>query len=193
MGIEDRRERERAARRQLITATARTLAETEGWDAVTTRRLSSEIEYSQPVLYRHFGSMEEIVEAVAVEGFGELAEMLRAARRSCDKSADRVAVAAAAYCEFARKNPALYDAMFNRATRLAFGADGRPAQLSEGFSELRDAAATIGGVGDLDTLTEVLWSALHGLVMLSRTARLRPDHDAERIEVLVAHFRNGAP
>jgi hypothetical protein len=27
----------------------------EGWDAVTTRRLSTEIEYSQPVLYKHFG------------------------------------------------------------------------------------------------------------------------------------------
>ena len=50
MAIEDRRERERATRRQLIITTARTLAEAEGWDAVTTRRLSTEIEYSQPVL-----------------------------------------------------------------------------------------------------------------------------------------------
>jgi AcrR family transcriptional regulator len=61
MTIEDRRARERAARRQLITATARTLAEQEGWDAVTTRRLSTEIEYSQPVLYKHFSGMEDIV------------------------------------------------------------------------------------------------------------------------------------
>jgi hypothetical protein len=54
MAIEDRRERERAARRRLIITTARTLAEAEGWDAVTTRRLSTEIEYSQPVLYKHW-------------------------------------------------------------------------------------------------------------------------------------------
>jgi AcrR family transcriptional regulator len=54
MSIEDRRERERAARRRLIITTARTLAEAEGWDAVTTRRLSTEIEYSQPVLYKHW-------------------------------------------------------------------------------------------------------------------------------------------
>jgi hypothetical protein len=79
--------------------------------------------------------------------------------------------------------------MFNRATRLPFGAAGRPSQLSEGFSELREAVATIGSACDLETLTEVLWSALHGLVMLNRTARLRADHDAERIEVLVAQFR----
>ncbi len=73
MAIEDRRARERAARRQLITATARKLAEEEGWDAVTTRRLSAEIEYSQPVLYKHFAGMEGIVASVAVQGFGELA------------------------------------------------------------------------------------------------------------------------
>src|SRR4029453_15407248 len=80
MPIADRRLRDRAARRRLIVATARALAEREGWDAVTTRRLSTEIEYSQPVLYKHFASMEDIVEAVALEGFGELAEALSAAR-----------------------------------------------------------------------------------------------------------------
>jgi AcrR family transcriptional regulator len=81
MTIEDRRARERAARRQLITSTARKLAEEEGWDAVTTRRLSTEIEYSQPVLYKHFSSMEGVTASVAVQGFGELAEALAAAPR----------------------------------------------------------------------------------------------------------------
>jgi AcrR family transcriptional regulator len=59
MAIADRRERDRAARRRLIITTARKLAEAEGWDAVTTRRLSTEIEYSQPVLYKHFTGMEK--------------------------------------------------------------------------------------------------------------------------------------
>ena len=81
MSIAERRVRDREARRRLITSTARILAEQEGWDAVTTRRLSTEIEYSQPVLYKHFASMEDIVDAVALEGFGELAEVLGAARR----------------------------------------------------------------------------------------------------------------
>lgn len=106
----------RIARRRLITATARTLAEREGWDSVTTRRLSNEIEYSQPVLYKHFGSMEDIVEAVALEGFGELAETLGAARRSADAPEDELARVAAAFSSFANENPALYDAMFTRAT-----------------------------------------------------------------------------
>jgi Bacterial regulatory proteins, tetR family len=60
----------------LIITTARKWAEAEGWDAVTTRRLSSQIEYSQPVLYKHFG-MEQIADAIAIDGFGELADVIR--------------------------------------------------------------------------------------------------------------------
>src|SRR3954447_1442555 len=105
MAIKDRRQRERFARRRLIMAAARTLAENEGWEAVTTRRLSTEIEYSQPVLYKHFGSMEDIVEAVALEGFEELAETLRAARRGSPGPAEELGRAAVAYSGFAAENP----------------------------------------------------------------------------------------
>jgi len=79
MSIQERRERERAEREKLIIAAARELAETEGWDAVTTRRLAERVEYSQPVLYSHFDGKEAIKAAVAVEGFAELATGLTAA------------------------------------------------------------------------------------------------------------------
>jgi AcrR family transcriptional regulator len=152
-------------------------------------RLSTEIEYSQPVLYKHFGSMEDIVEAVAVEGFEELAETLRAARGDTRGPGDELGRVAAAYRGFAAKNPALFDAMFIRSTRLHFGAEDTPAPLKEAFAELRAAVATIAGGRDVDTLTEVVWSALHGLVVLGRNGRLRPGHDTDRIELLVAQLR----
>ena len=111
MSIAERRLRDREARRQLITSTARSLAEQEGWDAVTTRRLSAEIEYSQPVLYKHFASMEDIVEAVALEGFGELAEILSAAQREGGAPGEALGRVAHAFSDFATENPPLYDAM----------------------------------------------------------------------------------
>src|SRR6201995_3463148 len=110
MGIEERRARDRAARRRLIVEAARRLAEAEGWDAVTTRRLSTEIEYSQPVLYKHFASMDDIAEALAIEGFGELADVLRAARADAGTAQCPLRPMALAYICFARDNPALYDA-----------------------------------------------------------------------------------
>jgi AcrR family transcriptional regulator len=188
MAIADRRLRERTARRRLITSTARAIAEREGWDAVTTRRLSAEIEYSQPVLYKHFASMEDLVEAVALEGFGELAEILRTARRGAGGPEHELRRIAHAYSNFATENPALYDAMFTRATPLRFGAEDTPAPLSAGFAELRAAVASVAGGRDVDTLTEVLWAALHGLTMLSRSDRLRPGRETDRIQLLIAEF-----
>jgi hypothetical protein len=77
-----RRERERTERHRLIIATARELAEAEGWDAVTTRRLAERVEYSQPVLCSHFANKEAILGAVALESFTEFADGLAAARQS---------------------------------------------------------------------------------------------------------------
>jgi AcrR family transcriptional regulator len=186
--IEDRRLRERTARRRLITATARMLAEREGWDAVTTRRLSTEIEYSQPVLYKHFASMEEIVEAVALEGFAELGQAMGAARRDAPAGGDPLIRTARAFSKFAADNPALYDAMFSRATRLHFASDDTPAPLHGAFEELRAAVEDAAPGRDTDLVTEVIWAALHGLVTLGRGHRLRPGHGDERIEVLVSQF-----
>ena len=192
MSIGDRRLRERAARRRLIVATARTLAEREGWDAVTTRRLSTEIEYSQPVIYKHFASMEDLMDAVALEGFGELADALGAARRD-GPPREALGRVAHAFKAFADGNPALYDAMFSRSTRLQFGAAESPAALAAGFAELRQAIVdSIATNPDVETLTEVIWAALHGLTTLARGERLRPGLDSERIELLVAQFDGGS-
>ena len=145
------------------------------------------------MLYKHFGSMEDIVEAVALEGFSELAGTLRAARLDSAAPGDELGRVAAAFCGFAETHPALYDAMFTRSTRLHFGAEDTPPPPAEAFRELREAVATVAATPDVDTLTEVVWVALHGLVVLGRNGRLRPGHDADRIEALLARFRTARP
>src|SRR3954471_4621610 len=181
MAMEDGRERERAARRQLIITTARTLAEAEGWEAVTTRRLSHEIEYSQPVLYKHFTGMEQIADAIAIDGFGELGDVIRAAHSDADPATDALTRIAHAYLDFARDNPAVYDAMFTRATALRFASQDTPPQLTAAFTELRQAVSLVADEQDADALTEVFFAALHGLVTLSRAGRLRPGYDSDRL------------
>jgi AcrR family transcriptional regulator len=62
-----------AERRQQILDAARTVAEAEGWAAVTSRRLAGAIGYTQPVLYSHFpGGKTEIMRTVALGGFAQL-------------------------------------------------------------------------------------------------------------------------
>ena len=186
MTIDERRQRDRADQRALITGAARRLAESEGWPAVTTRRLSTEIEYSQPVIYKHFASLDGLTEAVALEGFQELAAALEKARLSAQAGGE-IHAFAHAYISFARANPALYAAMFIRATRLSFG-EQAPVPLSAAFAELKQAIATLSAQRDPDLVAEVFWSALHGLASLDRDGRLRPGLEGERLDLLVAQF-----
>ena len=190
MAIADRRLRDRAARRRLITATARTLAEREGWDAVTTRRLSTEIEYSQPVLYKHFASMEDIVEAVALEGFGELAETLQRGATRCRRAGGGVEPGRPRVQQLRRREPGAVRRDVHPRHTTAIRLPRTPqSSCRAAFAELREAVADVAGGRDVDTLTEVLWAALHGLTTLGRSDRLRPGRDTERIELLVAQFR----
>ncbi|NYH87558.1 TetR/AcrR family transcriptional regulator [Actinopolymorpha rutila] len=188
MPIQKRRERERAERERLIVTAARELAESEGWDAVTTRRLADEIEYSQPVLYSHFKGKNAIMAAVAVEGFAELAAELHTARTSASGPRDALADVGAAYAAFAERRPALYDAMFTLAVDLPFASPEAPAPLHQGFAELRETLRPLAGEESPEVLAETFWSALHGLVTLMRNGRLRPaDHDM-RMAALISRF-----
>jgi hypothetical protein len=68
--------------------------------------------------------------------------------------------------------------------------DGSPQGKHEpGCNEqCRGASVDAEGGCDIETLTEVLWAALHGLVTLHSTDRVRPGQDTDRIELLIAQF-----
>jgi len=185
MTVAERRQRDRAHRRQAIITAARQMAEAEGWDAVTTRRLADQIEYSQPVLYSHFPGKGGIIDAVAVEGFAELRLILRNAREAAGSPEAALRELAEAYVGFALEHPALYDAMFTLSTELPFGRPEAPRELQAAFAELREAVTPLAGGRDPDTLAEVAWSGLHGVATLTRARRLRPDFHQARLTMLV--------
>jgi AcrR family transcriptional regulator len=178
------RARRAAERRQQILDVARTVAEAEGWAAVTSRRLAEAIGYTQPVLYSHFpGGKTEIMRTVALAGFAELAAATRAAvgRKT---GARAVAAMATAYLRFADEHPALYEAMFQLPIDARFAQDDAEEELRSGFDAL---SAVLPDASD-GTATEVLWSALHGMSLLERGGRQRPEHRSQRIAELAARF-----
>jgi AcrR family transcriptional regulator len=186
MSVQERKQRERAERERLIVATARELAEQQGWDAVTTRLLAERIEYSQPVLYSHFRGKREIIGAVALVGAAELAAAVRAAAAAADGPRARVTALARAYLDFAERNPAVYDAMFQLDGGLAFAREDTPEPLKDAFAALLENLAEVAGDGvHPGVFTELFWAALHGLVTLTRAGRLPPEYAEQRTELLV--------
>ena len=186
-----RRERERADRHRRIVDTAREIAEADGWEAVTVRKLAERIEYSQPVLYGHFAGRDAIVAAVAEQGIAELAVVVKELREGAADPEAALTAVAEGYLTFARERSALYDAMFLMRTDLEFGPDA-PQALKDAFAEFVHTFAPFAAPHDVETFTEVAWSALHGLATLDRGGRLRTESRAERTEILVAQWRSRA-
>ncbi|TDD85611.1 TetR/AcrR family transcriptional regulator [Actinomadura darangshiensis] len=182
--ISERRERERAHRHQLIITVARELAETEGWEAVTTRRLAERVEYSQPVLYSHFDGKDAIMRAVALDGFDELAAGMRHARQDAVEPAHALRAVCNAYLEFATERPVLYQGMFVLPTDLKFGSAETPPPLRAVFDEFVYCFRPDNERREL--FAEVTWSALHGIAVLSDSGRLPPDE--ERLDFLITQI-----
>ncbi|MET9062465.1 TetR/AcrR family transcriptional regulator [Streptomyces antibioticus] len=186
MSVQERKQRERAERERLIVATARELAEQQGWDAVTTRRLAERIEYSQPVLYSHFRGKREIIGAVALQGAAELAAAVRTATSTAAGPRERVTALARTYLDYAARNPAVYDALFQLDGGLAYAQEDTPQPLKDAFAALLESLGEVAGNGVHPGLfTEVFWASLHGLATLTRAGRLLPQDAAHRVELLV--------
>jgi AcrR family transcriptional regulator len=188
MSIAERKERQRAERYELILTAARNLAEAEGWDAVTTRRLAELINYSQPVLYSHFKGKAEIMAAVALRGFEELATRLRAGATKVGGDSHVLQNVCAAYLEFARSRSVVYETMFVLPTRIEFASNETPPALRGAFEAL--VAALGPDRRDPVFMAEVLWSALHGLVVLMQAGRIPTAGAQARLAILVERFRH---
>src|SRR3954447_20567714 len=89
-------------RRSQVLGTARRIAESDGWVAVTMRCLAGELGVTQPVLYSAFASRQALIDAVALEGFSDIATALEAVGAS---PLNRMR----AYLDFAAAQPRVYE------------------------------------------------------------------------------------
>ncbi len=136
------------------------------------------INRTQPAVYQHFASKDEILAAVVVEGFVALVESLRRAEKGEKRSLTAIA---SAYVRFGLERPKLYEVMFVAPPVIAFAVSDTPIPAQMAFQIFAAAVAESGRDPiQVGTVTEVVWAALHGFVMLSITKRLRPGRALHR-------------
>lgn len=158
-------------RRDQITRAACAVAATDGWDAVTMRRIATEIGVTQPVIYSAFaGGRQAVVDAVALAGFDAIASALEAV-----PAEPRARMQA--YLDFAADQPHLYAAMFSMPSGLEFGTGSGPEALGRAFAAIRAAFP-----GADDTAAEVAWATVHGLATLGISRRLPAAGSSDRLE-----------
>jgi len=176
----DRREQERARRRQAILDAARAVFAQEGFRRATVDAIAQRAEVAKGTVYLYFESKEAILAELVLRALTELAMQLQAAYDSCSllHPDQKLKAMADAYLAFARNAPD-YFWLLNAFSRGAFQ-DGISAERHDQIvaaSEQTLALATqaindgmalgLFTPGDARQAACVLWAALNGALALT--------------------------
>lgn len=171
MGVKERREREKADLRNQILDAARTLFARDGYEQVSMRKIAQEIEYSPTAIYLYFKNKEELIHCLCEETFTKLIEPLEALRNSATDPLDLLRKGLRTYIQFGLSNPNHY-----KITFMVEG-NGREKECfqdemgQQAFSYMRFGVSLAVESGlfkpvDIETTSQALWAAIHGLTSL---------------------------
>jgi AcrR family transcriptional regulator len=111
MGTKERRDREREEMRTKILDAARELFASEGYDAVSMRRIADAIEYSPTAIYAHFKDKAELMRKLCHGDFQAMQERNRAVFDITDP-VERIRRLGLGYIHFAVEHPNHFRLMF---------------------------------------------------------------------------------
>jgi len=169
MGSNERRARAKVALRQRILDAARELFVREGYDAVSMRRIAARIEYSPTAIYLHFPDKQSILSAICDETFDKLsARLTQCFARTVDPLA-RLRDGMRIYVEFGLEHPHHYTVALLLKPVEARRSEPTAGHRAFAFMQAAVAGAMAAGAirpGEVDTTSQTLWAACHGLVAL---------------------------
>jgi AcrR family transcriptional regulator len=166
-----RREIQKVTLRQSILDAAREIAQTEGWNAVTIRKVADAIGYSHPTLYEFFKDKTALLTELNREGFAQLLIALKNSRQKTSNPEQTVQDMSLAYCNFAWTHRELYEVMHGLSGVLLDESSYHD-EAQAVIAEARDAImlwakAEKLKITNADDAVLILWSTLHGIASLA--------------------------
>jgi AcrR family transcriptional regulator len=180
MGIAERKEREREEVKDLILNAAREIFLTEGYENTSIRKIASKIEYSPGTIYLYYKDKNELLLALHDKAFECKMKALFLDVRDIADPLERLQATGRSYLQYGIDNPQDYELMFiltctmdALAIKEEFWNDGAVAigMLKENVKACIDAGYFRKDI-DLDEISLLLWSQVHGIVSLYNTERL---------------------
>jgi AcrR family transcriptional regulator len=203
----ERRRRPRGAVRDGLVAAGLELARNGGPDAVVLREATRMVGVVPNAAYRHFADRDELLAAVCEAAMRELADRMaagvarvRGEHGDAAAARGRLAAIGVAYLEFAREEPGLFATAFALPQRHAYGApSGATGPDRTPLGQLRTVLDELVDAGVLhrqrrDGIEYPIWSAVHGIAVLTGPGPLRdiPDATRRHLEELILTFIDGA-
>ncbi len=170
MGISERKQRQMEKVRSTILQQSWQIVQEEGWQALSIRKIADAIEYSTPVVYKHFESKDAIVEEFTKQGYHLLAEKLERTQAQHDHPTQQLTAISHEYWDFA----------FNHAKhyQIMFGLGIPTCEMIHGIEEMKKVSdvmlfsinRAIESSKDPDAdghlKLRTFWSILHGMVAI---------------------------
>lgn len=175
MGTAERRDRERHEMQTLILDAARELFATEGYEAVTMRKIAERIEYSPTAIYFHFKDKLSLLRELMDVDFASFATALQRMGGVKDP-VERLRQVGYAYVDFALEHPNHYRFLFMTPhpplpPEASAIQKGNPDQDAYAFLRAMIVEAIAQGrlkpeLTDPDMVAQIAWGAAHGVAAL---------------------------
>lgn len=172
MGVQERREREREARRTAVLDATRSLVREHGFNGTTTKQIAERCELSEATLFWYFKSKDEIFVSLLFEGIAFTSEGLEAIRAKEASPKEKFSDLWTFFSELRTQHPEYFH---------VFSYLGHPESTSAVTEEVRQEIARRSGdnfrlfaalieetLGSKNTrlVADVLWGAFVGLTVL---------------------------
>ena len=172
MGVKERRAREKEQLQQQILVAARELFVNEGYENVSMRKIADKIEYSPTTIYLYFKDKADLLDSVCQETLLSLFNTLDELKKDKSDPVETLRKSGQIYVAFGLKYPQDYKLTFVIRPQFQKGLGLQEGSIGEKvFNYLREMVAEciqqqIFRQVDIETTSQVMWSAVHGITLL---------------------------
>lgn len=172
MGVPERKAREKEELREQILAAACELFNKQGYEAVTMRKIAERIEYSPTTLYLYFRDKTDLFDNICADTFAKLVARLRALKERASDPVEGLRLGLRCYIDFGLEHPAHYRVTFMTPPHSGYQCPTRSQEIGDSaFECLREGVRACIATGafpnaDVETTSQMLWTAIHGITSL---------------------------
>ena len=148
-----------------ILKSALLIAQRDGWQQVTTRRITNEFGYTTSAIYHYLGGKADLLTELQRQGFAQLKMQIQlAADQFSGNPPAQLWAVSEAFWQFAHQNRALYELLFGLAPVSCKGLSGE--EMRQAGAKIQQILGELSG-GNPGSLFMNWWALASGFVAIS--------------------------
>ncbi|QXV64983.1 TetR/AcrR family transcriptional regulator [Mucilaginibacter sp. 21P] len=156
------------------------IVKTEGWQALSMRKIADAIEYTAPIIYEYFANKEAIILELTRQGYLKLSKQLQEVKDKHTSPAKQLEDMWLTYWNFAFANKELYQIMFGINASCSCEMVNKLPEAGCPWDIIADSIGKLMKIEDMDsevicTKYYTFWSVVHGLVSINLVDRGNSD------------------